>query len=267
MRAAPYTRPRSGPLGCLALSMLTGACGEASDAPILVVPPGSPGEVAEIGEVESRGYGLDVVSSGLTFEGSEPTAPVSIPIGLAAPEVVRWYVDPPPPGLLGSRPYELEVEAALQTWQQVLATAGYRLVLERVFEPGGSPDILISFADPHHAWDCDGGFPAPDLRDGLAASASDGLAHALDYSKQCMRGVIHLNAGLRWNLNGVNRKGEFDLRTVVIHEVGHLFGLGHDTTDPNATMYELYDGVKRLITPAEARRAARLLREARREAQ
>lgn len=47
---------------------------------------------------------------------------------------------------------------------------------------------------------------------------------------------IVVNGGFTWTATD-DCEGEYDLQSVLTHEVGHLFGLGHDTEDPDATMY------------------------------
>ena len=48
-----------------------------------------------------------------------------------------------------------------------------------------------------------------------------------------------INTRYRWNLGCTAASGSFDLQSVILHENGHVAGLGH-STDTNAVMYPSY---------------------------
>ena len=56
-------------------------------------------------------------------------------------------------------------------------------------------------------------------------------------------------ADVAWNTNNrINWGGDFDVQTVLLHELGHVLGLGHsDVTD--AVMYASYQGLRQLLHP------------------
>ena len=54
-------------------------------------------------------------------------------------------------------------------------------------------------------------------------------------------GDIFLNSAQPWNLNS-----DYDLETVLIHEIGHALGMGH-STDSGAAMYPNYQGVHQYV--------------------
>jgi hypothetical protein len=51
-----------------------------------------------------------------------------------------------------------------------------------------------------------------------------------------------LNTRAKWNTNGQN----YDIETVMLHENGHVVGLGH-SSDSAAVMYAYYQGVRRTL--------------------
>jgi hypothetical protein len=64
----------------------------------------------------------------------------------------------------------------------------------------------------------------------------------------------HMNvdpSGVNW-VNDANAGfGQIDLLTVMIHEVGHALGLGHNTGDANSVMQPMYTGVKRQLSATD----------------
>jgi hypothetical protein len=48
-----------------------------------------------------------------------------------------------------------------------------------------------------------------------------------------------INTSFTWNLGCTQIAGSFDLQTVLLHENGHVAGLGH-SSDVNAVMYPSY---------------------------
>lgn len=138
------------------------------------------------------------------------------------------------PDFLGCETFRHEVSAALDAW----TVAGS---LRFVEANGVNPDIRISFEHAGHLGTCDDGF----------TSALGTLAHA--YTAGCQRGEIHLNGDLHWSLAGTTTGNavRYDVRTVILHETGHLLGLAH-SDDPISVMHARYVGAKRRVSGQDA---------------
>ena len=65
------------------------------------------------------------------------------------------------------------------------------------------------------------------------------------YSTSRDEADMALNSKFRWTTNGGSG---YDLQTVMLHEDGHVAGLGHSSLS-SAVMYAYYSGVRRVLTP------------------
>lgn len=150
------------------------------------------------------------------------------------------FVEPAPPWLDADL-WVAEVFAACQAWQAALEAieSEHRRTFVRVARRDDA-HIVIAMRDPDHHDDCDIGFSDP----------TETVGHAFEYAHACLAGEVHLNAGVRWVLNGSTAPHVFDVQSVVMHEVGHLLGLGHTATADHI-MATSYPGVRRMLTQAE----------------
>ncbi len=164
------------------------------------------------------------------------------------------------PSFLGCASARAEVDEALRAWERAPGLV-FCCTGECAEEPpdvcSGLGDdreavIRIRFESSRHTASCDTGFSSP----------ATVLAHA--YTVGCNTGEIHLNADLQWSLVGTRSTGSnqlrYDLRSVVIHEVGHLLGLGHAGSEASV-MHASYSGAKRRPGDNEVRAVAEALAE------
>jgi len=96
-----------------------------------------------------------------------------------------------------------------------------------------------------------------DIRVGLIAFDGVGgvLAHAYQPGTATqfgpngtIAGDAHFDSAETWvdDANDTAAGNDFDLFTVMLHEMGHALGLGH-SSDPNAVMYAFYQGGRRTL--------------------
>ncbi|KAL3621984.1 hypothetical protein CASFOL_034180 [Castilleja foliolosa] len=89
----------------------------------------------------------------------------------------------------------------------------------------------FNFIDNVEASDVKMSFQRWDHGDG---SPFDGRGGALAHAAYPTYGILHFDADESWSTYA--QKGEWDLQTVALHELGHTLGLAH-SQDPNAIMY------------------------------
>lgn len=143
---------------------------------------------------------------------------------------------------LGCDSLKQEVRRAMDAWQRIPG-----LVFVAVEDPLQA-DIHISFESSTH----EGPKTTRCKRDPGYPSRANTLAHAL--VEGCKAGHIHLNEDLGWSLSGTSADSQgriqMDVRTVIIHEVGHLIGLNHNEKE-ESVMFPEYTGSKRNIVGDE----------------
>ncbi len=203
--------------------------------------------------ITSVACGLAACSSGLepSLDIEEP-APASFAHdlrtaggeGSAEKRLVPWpggtisYAVEDIPAHIDEGAFRTEVLAAFDEWERV--TQGH-VVFDRQEDTPGA-QILIGFRRGTHVGNasCADEFTNP----------VGTIAHVFTYEQDCLAGVIHLNQDLDWVMNGNNERGKYDVRYAILHEVGHLLGLGH-IPEPGHIMYPEYVGVVRKLTEAE----------------
>ena len=123
------------------------------------------------------------------------------------------------------------IRNAFQTWETVgCSTATFRE------DPWSEPATVnrdtrnkVFWAKNQADWNAVGGQPETLALTFVFYDTSDGRARDAD--------IISNGVDWTWSTGGVGGTGRVaDVETVLLHEVGHFFGLGH-TNDPNAVMF------------------------------
>ncbi|MDB5337403.1 MAG: Matrixin [Planctomycetaceae bacterium] len=130
--------------------------------------------------------------------------------------------------------WELEILQAFQTWA-VVSNINIRLVPD-----GGQPfgTLGLKQGDPRFG----------DVRVGAISMASDVLAVATPYDPFVANtwvGDVFLNSSYQFGPAGSSQAN--DLYSVLLHEAGHVLGMGH-SLDPNSPMFELLNRVHEGLT-------------------
>lgn len=64
-----------------------------------------------------------------------------------------------------------------------------------------------------------------------------------DTTGEVLESDIFLNASFPWSISEAGQAGRFDVESIALHEIGHLFGLGHSALGET----ELTDGGRRIL--------------------
>ncbi|GMI67040.1 hypothetical protein like AT1G24140 [Hibiscus trionum] len=114
--------------------------------------------------------------------------------------------DSPPPAGLNFRQVIDAIDAAFKTWQPVLP----RLVFRKVRGVGGGVNVLVYVN-----------------------------AGPLVPSDPFMK-LVFVNVTVNWSTGLSPAGNQLDMQSAVVHEVGHVLGLGHSQS-PDAVMYHVLD--------------------------
>ncbi len=137
---------------------------------------------------------------------------ISLPLAAQVADVT----DAPAPNMPGeitwnANDHAEDVRAALIGWQLLgmhFAEVQEGGQIQVLFVPASHPPCLYGF---------DGGHP---------------VAHAFYPNYGPLSQQVHINRDADWSA--------WDLRAVLVHEIGHALGLEHNLSDPNAVMWPMY---------------------------
>jgi len=142
----------------------------------------------------------------------------------------------------------LDAQMARPAWQEDILRAFQTWAVESNINIGLVPDSGLPFGvlglkqgDPRFG----------DIRIGAFPMAKDVIAVANPYDPFVANtwvGDVFLNSSYPFNIGGQN--SAFDLGSVMLHEAGHAFGIGH-SADPNSPMFEHFNNVRAGLTPAD----------------
>lgn len=159
-------------------------------------------------------------------------APDGTQVGNQTSELFR-SLDPP----LAVDVWQTQILRAMQTWA-VESNINIGLV-----DDGGEPFNSLGFKQ--------GDLRFGDVRIGAFPMGNDVLAVANPYDPFVVNtwvGDVFLNSDYKFDVAGST--GGYDLFSVMLHEAGHIFGLGH-SEDPMSPMFEHFQNTQATITAAD----------------
>ncbi|MBL8825448.1 MAG: zinc-dependent metalloprotease [Planctomycetaceae bacterium] len=142
-------------------------------------------------------------------------------------------LDPP----LAVDVWQLQILRAVQTW------ADESNINIGLVDDGGQPFNSLGFKQ--------GDLRFGDVRIGAFPMGQDALAVANPYDPFVVNtwvGDIFLNSDYKFDIAGTS--GGYDLFSVMLHESGHIFGLGH-STDPLSPMFPQFQQTQAHLTAAD----------------